>query len=84
MSKTPTSGPVSFIREFASNLRYPQLFTLVAVLFAIDLVVPDMVPFADEILLGLLTVLLGRLKERGAEKEKGDGEPRVKNVTPPR
>jgi len=82
MSQTPTSGPFSFIRDFASNLRYPQLFTLAAVLFAVDLVVPDMVPFIDEILLGLLTVLLGRLKDRGAGKR--DKEPSVKNVTPPR
>lgn len=81
MSQTPTSGPFAFIREFASNLRYPQLFTLTAALFVVDLIVPDMVPFVDEILLGLLTVLLGRLKRRGAGKGEGPG---VKNVTPPR
>ncbi len=80
MSEKPTSGPFSFIRDFASNLRYPQLFALTAGLFVLDLLVPDMVPFVDEILLGLLTVLLGRLKDRGAGKGE---EPGVKNVTPP-
>jgi hypothetical protein len=35
-------------------------------LFAIDLVVPDLVPFADELLLGLGTLLLANLRKRKA------------------
>ena len=31
----------------------------------VDLVVPDLVPFADEILLGLGTLLLANWKDRG-------------------
>lgn len=54
---------------YLSRLRYPQLFKLTALLFAIDLVVPDMIPFADELLLGLGTLLLGNLRRRR------DGEP---------
>jgi len=46
------------------RLRHPQLFALMALLFAVDLVVPDFVPFADEILLGLGTLFLGRWKRR--------------------
>ena len=38
--------------RFLSKLSYPRLFAVTAALFALDLVVPDMVPFADEILLG--------------------------------
>ena len=49
---------------FLGRLRYPQLFKLTALLFAIDLVVPDMIPFADELLLGLGTLLLGNLRRR--------------------
>jgi hypothetical protein len=37
-------------------------------LFGADLVVPDAIPFVDEILLGLGTVLLGSLRKRRAEK----------------
>jgi hypothetical protein len=77
---SPASGPLGFIREFASQLRYPQLFFVTAGLFVLDLAVPDFVPFADEILLGLLTVLLARVKERRPK----DREPREKNVTPSR
>jgi hypothetical protein len=50
----------------ASQLRFPKLFALTAVLFALDFVVPDLVPFADEILLGLATALLGSWRKRKA------------------
>jgi hypothetical protein len=49
---------------WARKLRYPTLFKITALLFAVDLVVPDVVPFADEILLGLGTLLLANWKER--------------------
>ena len=44
-----------------------MLFALTAVLFVIDLVVPDAVPFVDETLLGLLALLLASWKKRRAE-----------------
>ena len=50
--------------RFASRLRYPYLFAIVAGLFLLDLLIPDLVPFADELLLGLLALLLGGLKRR--------------------
>lgn len=50
----------------ASQLRFPKLFALTAVLFAVDFVVPDVLPFADEILLGLATALLGSWRKRKA------------------
>jgi|LNAP01.1.fsa_nt_gb hypothetical protein len=52
--------------SWARRLRHPTLFKLAALLFAVDLVVPDMVPFADEILLGLGTLLLAGWKDRRA------------------
>jgi hypothetical protein len=52
------------VTRFAAGLRFPTLFGLVATLFAIDLVVPDLVPFMDEILLALATLLLGALRRR--------------------
>ena len=48
--------------RFLSGLRASQLFIIVAVLFVVDLFIPDPVPFLDEILLGVLTLLLGRWK----------------------
>jgi hypothetical protein len=50
--------------RFLSKLSYPRLFAVTAALFAIDLVVPDLVPFADELLLGLGALLLANLRKR--------------------
>ena len=50
--------------RFLGRLSYPRLFALAAALFAIDLVVPDVIPLADEILLGLGTLLLANWKKR--------------------
>ena len=36
-----------------SRLRYPQLFLLTAAIFAVDVAVPDLIPFLDELLIGL-------------------------------
>lgn len=56
----------AFVLRYFSRLRYPWLFALTAALFVIDVLVPDVLPFADEILLGLTTMLLAtRSKERG-------------------
>ena len=50
--------------RFFGRLSYPRLFALTAALFAVDVVVPDFVPFADELLLGLGTLLLANWKKR--------------------
>ena len=49
---------------WARKLRYPTLFKITAALFAVTLFVPDPVPFVDEILLGLGTLLLANWKNR--------------------
>ena len=49
---------------FLGRLSYPRLFVITAVLFVIDLIVPDFIPLADEILLGLGSLLLANFKER--------------------
>lgn len=48
------------------RLSYPRLFLVAAGLFFADLVVPDVIPFVDEILLGLGTLLLANWKNRKA------------------
>jgi hypothetical protein len=50
--------------QYASRLRFPKLLALTGVVFVLDLIVPDVIPFADEILLGLITLLLGTLKKQ--------------------
>ncbi|MCU0225479.1 MAG: hypothetical protein MUF27_15735 [Acidobacteria bacterium] len=59
--------------RFAEKLRFPQLFVLTAGLFLLDLIVPDLVPFVDEILLGLLTVLFASWRRRRTEPVTGPG-----------
>jgi len=46
------------------NLRFPALFLLFLALTLSDLLLPDPIPFADEIGLALLTLLLGLWKDR--------------------
>jgi hypothetical protein len=48
----------------AARLRFPWLFALTAALFLLDLVVPDPLPFTDELLLGLLALLFGAWRKR--------------------
>lgn len=59
----------ALILRIAPRLRFPQLFALTAGLFLLDLVIPDLVPFVDEIILGLATLLLGTWKARKDEQE---------------
>ncbi len=49
------------------GLRFPQLFLVFAALFGFDLLIPDLIPFIDEILFGIATLLLGSLKTRRRE-----------------
>jgi len=54
--------------QYASELRFPKLLALAAAVFVLDLIFPDVIPFADEILLGLITLLLGTLKKRNPSR----------------
>lgn len=60
--RNPLLSPV--LRWFG-RLSYPRLFALTAGLFALTVVVPDPIPFVDELLLGLGTLLLASRKQRG-------------------
>ena len=61
---------VKWATRFAGRLRFPYLFALTAGLFLLDLVIPDVIPFADELLLGLGTLVLANLRKR----KSGDGD----------
>lgn len=66
---------VSPLLRWLGRLSFPRLFLLAATLFLLDLLVPDFIPFADEILLGLGTLLLSRWK-KPAGPETIDGKAR--------
>lgn len=80
-SPVPAKLPQGLVGRFASRLRFPQLFAVAAVLFVLDLLIPDLVPFFDEILLGLITALLASLKRDGGSAGEGE-KPPMKDVTP--
>lgn len=60
---SPLLGP---LLRWIGRLSYPRLFVLTALLFAVTLFVPDPIPFVDELLLGLGTLLLANWKGRKA------------------
>jgi hypothetical protein len=53
-------------------LRFPALFAITAVLFILYFFIPDAIPCADEILLGLGAALLGSWKKRKEPGSAGD------------
>ena len=50
---------------WARKLRFPTLFKITAGLFLLSVLIPDPLPFVDEILLGLGTLMLAQWKRRG-------------------
>lgn len=62
---TAMPNPFSLgLLSWAGKLRFPVLFKLTAALFAISMVLPDPIPFVDEILFGLGALLLANWKKR--------------------
>jgi len=66
---------MSLVRDrlirYVEGLRFPYLVALTGSLFVFDLFVPDVVPYIDEILLALVTLILARLKRPGASSPLG-------------
>ena len=58
--------------RWLGRLSYPRLFLLAGALFVADVVIPDFIPFADELLLGLGTLLLANWKNRKGDAPSDD------------
>ena len=71
----------TLLQGFLTRLRFPQLFMLAAGLFLFDLIIPDLLPFVDEILLAIGTLILGSMQktvspptdEQTADQGRDDG-----------
>ena len=50
--------------RWASGLRFPTLLAVIGSLFVLDVLIPDLIPFVDEVLLGLFTVLLAMVRRK--------------------
>ncbi len=71
----PRKAAVGGLLAWAGKRRFPTLLLITGTLFVIDLVVPDFIPLADELLLGLATLILARWKDsrKGTDRSKGAG-----------
>ena len=72
----------TLMARFAGKLRFPQLFAFTGTLFLLDLLIPDLIPFADEMILGLLTLMLGTWKKRVPADTPQGPKPPIKDITP--
>jgi len=52
------------LTAYLESLRFPWLLVVTALLFLVNLLIPDALPFVDEILLALVGIVLSRLKRR--------------------
>ena len=66
-----------FIRRFLERRRFPTLMLLGAALFVANLLIPDIIPFIDEILMLIATVAIGsvRTKKNPPEDAAQDRKP---------
>ena len=69
--------PAAVLR-FAAKLRFPQLFLLVLVLFCLDLLIPDFIPFLDELILAVVSMGLAAWKAPSQPPEAGYKDERHK------
>jgi len=76
-----TPGVTGKLRRFAQSLRSSTLAMIVGGLFVLDVFIPDALPFIDEIILAMLTILIARWQSRRSEPPAAP-KPPPKNVTP--
>ena len=75
---------LDWLTRWASGLRFPALLALIAGLFLLDLAIPDLIPLADEVLLGLLTVALASLRRTRSASAKRPAAAGTVDVDPVR
>lgn len=68
----PLIGP---FLAYAARLRFPTLFKITVAVFVVDLLVPDFIPFVDEILLGLGALVLSNWQKPAQARPPIDVEP---------
>lgn len=71
-------GFSGMVLRWANGLRFPYLFLFTAALFVANLFIPDVLPFADEMIMGLVAMLLANLKKRKPANGGVDG---IENAT---
>lgn len=72
------SPVAALVNKLIPGIRHPWLFAILAGLFALDFVIPDPVPFLDEVVLAVLTFLVASWRTR-----QEDERPPPRDITPP-
>lgn len=62
------------ITSWLEGLRFPVLLLFTAALFVANVFIPDVLPFVDELLLAMATILLARIKRRKPPGKDDNGE----------
>ncbi|HTI51521.1 MAG TPA: DUF6116 family protein [Planctomycetaceae bacterium] len=65
---SPTRVLTTWFLNYARELRFPRLLLVTLALFTADFFIPDLIPFADEILLGLVAALLALIRKGRREQ----------------
>lgn len=68
----PKTPLIAAVLRFARGLKFQQLFFITGGLFILDLLIPDFIPLADELILGLLTLLFASWKDKDKQEETTD------------
>ncbi|MDT8437690.1 MAG: DUF6116 family protein [Wenzhouxiangellaceae bacterium] len=53
----------AFIRRFLERRRFPTLLLIAAAALVVNILIPDAIPFIDELLMLLATLLIGSLRK---------------------
>jgi len=65
---------LALLGRYGARLRFPHLFLLAGLAFGFDLLLPDGLPFLDEIVLGVMTLVFASWKNKGDDVTlAGDG-----------
>jgi hypothetical protein len=67
------------VGRLLGRLRFPQLFAVLAGLLLLDLIVPDPIPLLDEVILAVLTMVVGSWR---VHEQDPFQKPPEKNITP--
>ena len=62
-------SPKTVLMTWLAGLRFPVLLVVITLLLIVNVFIPDAFPFIDEILLGLIAIVLSRLKRGSKEEE---------------
>lgn len=74
MGMLTRGGMAGVFVRWASRLRFPYLFVLTTVLFLLNLFIPDVLPLADELIMGLVVALLASLRKKPDNTENTEND----------